>query len=546
MNQHTYITTPIYYVNDRPHIGHCYTTTVADAFARLARLRGTGPVFFLTGTDEHADKVVTNALANKFTPIQWADKNAEQFKLAFAFMGATNDDFIRTTQERHTSRVRGYIAALIKSGDIYLGDYSGWYDPSQEEYLTETVAKDAGFVSPVTGQPLIKRTEKNYFFNLAKYEQRLLQHIEAHKGFIQPESRRNEVLGRLRDGLQPVPVSRAITDDPATQFGIRIPGDDSHRIYVWIDALFNYLSTIDTDDRRAFWPPVHFLAKDILWFHAVVWPALLMALHDADPKTYSFVKLPRAVYAHSYWVREGRKMSKSLGNFVEIETLRAYADKYSLDAVRWYLLTQGPLGSTDADFSHAKFVEIYNANLANGLGNCASRVANMIGKYFAGQVPAPAGPITNEVESFAAGIAERYLALADELNLDAALALGTGLISKVDQFINDTQPFKLAKTIEQNPAARDRLGQILYICAEAIRIATVLLSPAIPGKAAHLFKAWGLPALDTSIGAAHAPLTELARFGGDHALKPGHRLIGDNVKPEPLFLRADPAEAPPA
>jgi methionyl-tRNA synthetase/NAD-dependent dihydropyrimidine dehydrogenase PreA subunit len=241
-----------------------------------------------------------------------------------------------------------------------------------------------------------------------------------------------------------------------------------------------------------------------------------MALHDADPKTYSFVKLPRAVYAHSYWVREGRKMSKSLGNFVEIETLRAYADKYSLDAVRWYLLTQGPLGSTDADFSHAKFVEIYNANLANGLGNCASRVANMIGKYFAGQVPAPAGPITNEVESFAAGIAERYLALADELNLDAALALGTGLISKVDQFINDTQPFKLAKTIEQNPAARDRLGQILYICAEAIRIATVLLSPAIPGKAAHLFKAWGLPALDTSIGAAHAPLTELARFAAHH------------------------------
>ncbi len=545
MNHSTYITTPIYYVNDRPHIGHCYTTTVADAFARMARLRGQGPVFFLTGTDEHADKVVTNALAHNFTPIQWADRNAEQFKVAFAFMASSNDDFIRTTQERHTSRVRQYIASLIKSGDIYIGDYSGWYDPSQEEYLTETVAKDAGYVSPVTGQPLIKRTEKNYFFNLPKYEQRLLQHIEAHKEFIQPESRRNEVLGRLRDGLQPVPVSRAITDDPATQFGIRIPGDDSHRIYVWIDALFNYLSTIDTPERHGFWPPVHFLAKDILWFHAVVWPALLMALHDSDPKTYSFVKLPRAVYAHSYWVREGRKMSKSLGNFVEIETLRAYADKYSLDAVRWYLLTQGPLGSTDADFSHAKFVEIYNANLANGLGNCASRVANMIGKYFNGKVPQHTG-LPAEPQDFATGLTERYLAHADHLNLDAALSLGTTLISKVDQYINDTQPFKLAKTIEQDPAAKERLGHILYVCAESIRIATVLLSPAIPHKASHLLKAWGLPDLETGAGATCPPLTELARFGGPHALKPGHQIIADGAKPEPLFARADPAEAPPA
>lgn len=541
MNKTTYITTPIYYVNDRPHIGHCYTTTIADAFARLARLRAEGPVFFLTGTDEHADKVVTNALAHNHTPIQWADKHAEQFKRAFAFMGSTNDDFIRTTEERHTSRVKQYIAALIKSGDIYLGDYEGWYDPSQEEYLTETVAKDAGYVSPVTGKPLIKRTEKNYFFNLAKYEQRLLQHIESHKEFIQPESRRNEVLGRLRDGLQPVPVSRAITDDPATQFGIRIPGDDSHRIYVWIDALFNYLSTVDTDARRQFWPPIHFLAKDILWFHAVVWPALLMALHDADPQ-YAFIKLPRAVYAHSYWVREGRKMSKSLGNFVEIETLQAYATKYSLDAVRWYLLTQGPLGSTDADFSHAKFVEVYNANLANGLGNCASRVANMIGKYFAGKVPAPAaGTPPTDVESFAQGIADRYCTLADQLNLDAALALGTTLITKVDQYINDTQPFKLAKTIEADPPAKDRLAHILYVCAEAIRIATVLLSPAIPNKAHQLFTAWGIPTLDNT-----TPLAALTQFGGPSALKPGHQLIADGAKPDPLFARADPAEAPPA
>lgn len=552
MPRSTYVTTPIYYVNDRPHIGHCYSTTVADTIARLARLRGraaVGETFFLTGTDEHADKVVTSALAHDMTPMQWADRNAAEFQKAFAFMGCTNDDFLRTTQERHTTRVKRYIAALLKSGDIYLGDYSGWYDPSQEEYLTETIAKESGYVSPVTGKPLIQRTEKNYFFNLSKYEARLLAHFKSHPEFIQPESRRNEVLGRLRDGLQPVPVSRAITSDPATQFGIRIPGDDSHRIYVWIDALFNYLSAVDNDARRHFWPPaIHMIAKDILWFHAVIWPALLMALRDADPE-FGFVELPRTVYAHSYWVREGRKMSKSLGNFVEIETLQAYAAKYSLDAVRWYLLTQGPLGSTDADFSHAKFIEVYNANLANGLGNCASRVANMVGKYFAGKVPQPTGGLPpTEVERFAENIATRYAAFADLHDLDSALSLGVQLITKVDQYINDTQPFKLAKTVETNPAARQQLADILYVCAEAVRIAGVLLAPALPGKIADLFRAWDLPAIDTAASpiSPQIPLADLARFHGPCSLKPGHQLIADGAKPDPLFARADPAEAPPA
>ncbi len=565
-----YITTPIYYVNDRPHIGHCYTTLLADALTRAERLRQGSSVqsatdvpgiFFLTGTDEHADKVVISAQQHGMTAMQWADRNAAEFEKAFAFMECRYDDFIRTTQERHKSRVIEYVTALLKSGSIYKGSYEGWYDENQEEYLTETVAKDQEYKSAVTGKPLIRRTEQCYFFRLSGYQDRLNAHFKAHPDYVQPDARRNEVLGRLRDGLNDVPISRPVTDDPATQFGIRVPGDEQHRIYVWIDALFNYLSVVDTDERRGLWPAsVHFIAKDILWFHAVIWPAMLMALQDTAlggekcaATRFGFVSLPASVYSHAYWVREGRKMSKSLGNFVTIEVLHAYAAKYSIDAIRWYMLTQGPQNATDADFSHSKFVEVFNADLANGIGNCASRVANMIEKYFGvinpdgtsgGLVPNHNNQYTwsNGTEHFdwpaiAAAASGKVRSALTVYDLPTALSAGIDLIRRVDQFINVTAPFKLAKTVEQNAEAKDQLAVILYQCAEAIRIASLLLSPALVTRMPALWDAWQCkpwPGLT---------LEDACVFGaGKHSLKPAQPLR----KPDNLFMRADPAEAPPA
>lgn len=575
--KHFYVTTPIYYVNDRPHIGHCYTTLVADTMARFHRAltglpspapgsaptTGTsgaaGSVFFLTGTDEHADKVVENAAAHGVKPMEWADRNAAEFGKAFASMGCSPDDFVRTTQPRHIGKVVEYIRTLQKKGDIYLGEYEGWWDVSQEEYLTETTAKENNFCSPVTGKPLVRRTEKNYFFRLSAYQDRLAAHIREHPEFILPEARRNEVLGRLRDGLSDIPMSRGVTSDPATQWGIRMPDDPSHRIYVWIDALFNYLSVVDAPGREHLWPAsVHFIAKDILWFHAVIWPCLLMAL-DRKP--------PRTVYSHAYWVREGRKMSKSLGNFVSLEVLDAYAKRYSTDALRWYLVTQGPLGATDADFSHAKFVEIYNSDLANGIGNCASRVANMIAKYF-GSVPAHGGRFTFRIPSpnltpadspanpfdnpalaqsyfdWPAECAQR-LAAAEaafmRCDVGEALQQGAALISRVDGFINATQPFKIAKRIDAEPAQKENLASILYCCAEAVRVASHILAAAMPVKMAQLWTTWGCTPQPRENGHL-PPLNQLAAFGGPYALVPGRPLD----KGEALFMRADPAEPAPA
>ncbi len=518
-----YVTTPIYYVNDAPHIGHCYTTLLADTMARFYALSGRDS-FFLTGTDEHAEKVVTSAAERGISTIEWADKNAAAFKEAFDEMGLGYDDFIRTTQERHTSKVREYIQELMDRGDIALGDYEGWWDPSQEEYVTETVAREHEFKSPVTGKDLVKRVEQNYFFDLGKYEARLLAHIEANPGFIRPEARRNEVLGRIRQGLQRVPVSRAIDEsDPATAWGIRMPGDEGHRVYVWIDALFNYMSAVDSDERRKYWPAdVHFIAKDILWFHAVIWPCLLMALGK---------DLPGCVYSHSYWIREGRKMSKSLGNFIDLPTLRGYCGAFSTDAVRWYLLTQGPLGATDADFAHGKFVEVYNADLANGIGNAASRVSNMIAKYFDGACPsAESGSYADHDWPAICGEAvANATARMGECDLNGALESALSITRKVDGYVNATKPFTLAK----DESKMAEVGTILYHCAEALRIAATLLVPAMPEKMGDL-----LGRLGDDINDGRS-LAERCAWGG---LKAGTMV----EKGEALFPRADAADPEPA
>jgi methionyl-tRNA synthetase len=363
---------------------------------------------------------------------------------------------------------------------------------------------------------------------------------------VQPEARKNEVLGRLREGLEDVPISRPITDDPATQFGIRMPDDPSHRIYVWIDALFNYLTAVDTPERRGFWPAdVHLIGKEILWFHACIWPAILHALGE---------DLPRMVYAHSHYIREGRKMSKSLGNFIDLSVIDAYRAKYSTDALRWYLITQGPLGVTDADFTHAKFVEVYNAYLANGIGNSSNRVSNMIGKYFDGRVPASqrSGFRYKSPKSSAATsleleyewkerakerVADVHNSFTDgAFDLARALQQGMSLVHDVDGFINDAEPFRLAKRTASDPRAQQELEEILYACAESLRIASLILYPAMPEKMTELWRRWNCAP------PPGVPLTELAQWGGPHSLKPGTRLeIG-----EPLFMRADPTEAPPA
>lgn len=562
-----YVTTPIYYVNDRPHIGHCYTTLVGDVAARMARLVGR-EVFFLTGTDEHAEKVVASATQRGLTPIQWADQNAAEFRAAFGAMNFSNDDFVRTTEARHVSRASAYIEKLVASGDIALGDYEGWWDASQEEYLTETVAKEHDFKSPVTKRPLERRVEKNYFFDLPKYEARLRRAIESDEIRVLPEARKNEVLGRIRQGLQRVPVSRGIKEGDA-DWGIKMPGDPGHRVYVWIEALCNYLTVVDTPERRKFWPRleggvtaaevdgklvtapvVHFMAKDILWFHAVIWPAMLMALGE---------RVPQTVYAHAYFVSEGVKMSKSLGNFIEIDQLKAYAERYSRDAVRWYLATQGPLGATDADFAYGRFVEVYNADLANGIGNCASRVANMVEKYFGGEVPDAKGTFTfqestaehpnasfdwRELPTTLAGGYAQRLELAE---LGEAMRVATRLVSEVDMFIGVTRPFTIAKNLEGEGGAanRDRLAAILYCCAEAVRIASLMLYPAMPEKMAQLWRLWNCSPLvdpDDCNAAFKAPLAELAQWAHPvHGLQPGQKI----AKGDALFMRADPKEPMP-
>ncbi len=460
-----YVTTPIYYVNDKPHLGHVYTTMVADVVARYHRLRG-DDTFFLTGVDEHSAKVVDKAAEMGLSTEDWAEQNAGAFKGTFEKLEMTHDDFVRTSSDHHKAKVTEYVAALLKSGDVYEGQYEGWYDAGQEEYVPENKAKDNDYKSEVNGKPLVKKTEKNYFFRLSNYVPALLAHFEANPGFVQPDARRNEIVNRIKEA-QDVPISRTGTGG----WGIPVPGDEEQSIYVWIDALFNYLTYVDTPERRHYWQSgaTHFIAKDILWFHASVWPAMLMALSKIDG--YAWVNLPAQIYSHSYWISDsGEKMSKSLGNFLDPEAIDRCVDTFGLDALRYFLATRGPLGTTDSAFSAELFAETYNADLANTFGNSASRVTNMIGKYFDGVLPEPHAA---QERSVAASAGEAF----DRLNLEAAGQAGLKVVrEEVDSYIEQTRPFTMAKEPEKMP----EVGGVLYNCAEALRIASVLLWPFIP------------------------------------------------------------------
>jgi methionyl-tRNA synthetase len=483
-----YVTTPIYYVNDKPHLGHVYTTMVADVVARYHRLKG-DDTFFLTGVDEHAAKVSDKAAEHGLTPQQWADQNANAFRETFEKLEMTNNDFVRTSSDRHKQKVTEYVTALLKSGDVYEGEYSGWYDAGQEEYVPENKAKDNDYKSEVNGKPLVKKAEKNYFFKLEKYRDALLTFYEARdaagKPYVQPAARKNEIVNRIKEAND-IPISRT----GASGWGIPVPGDDEQTIYVWIDALFNYLTYVDDDERRHYWKSgaTHFIAKDILWFHAAIWPALQMALAkcDAPGTDYAWVwgegvQQNQLVYSHSYWVSEsGEKMSKSLGNFLDPAAIDNYVEEFGLDALRYFLATRGPLGTTDSAFSPDLFIEVYNSDLANTFGNSCSRVANMIGKYFEGHTPEPGPRLDSETEHDRdAEIALReWNAEGSRLDLNGQSQAGLSLVRSVDSYIEETAPFKLAKDPDKMP----EVGTILYNCAEALRIASVLLWPFIPDK----------------------------------------------------------------
>jgi methionyl-tRNA synthetase len=527
-----YVTTPIYYVNDRPHIGHLYTTTVADIVARQHRIAG-DDVFFLTGVDEHAAKVSDAAAERGLTPQQWADQNAAVFRDTFSRLGITNDDFVRTSEDRHKEKVTRYVAALLASGDVYAGQYEGWYDAGQEEYVSEAKATESGFKSPINGKPLVRKKEKNYFFKLEKYRDAVATVIRSGEFAVEPEARRNEILNRLAEAKD-VPISRSGTGG----WGIPVPGDSEQTIYVWIDALFNYLSFVDTPERSGYWESkaTHLIAKDILWFHAAIWPALLMALKQCNG--YDWVTLPKVVYAHSFWISEGTKMSKSLGNFIDLEKIDRIVGTFSLDALRYFLASNGPLGTTDSDFAESKFIEVYNTELANTVGNCFSRISNMTGRYFQGALPAPVAgsslssklvegaPVSWEAIAgkSAAESSQRY----EQMDLSSACQAARALVTHIDDYIEQTAPFKLAK----DPAKLPEVGTILYHCAEAMRIASLLLWPVIPAKSEEIWRRLGLD-YAAKIAAGQGDLSSWVKWG---QLKPGTALLTGDA----LFMRYTP------
>ncbi|HEX4311225.1 MAG TPA: methionine--tRNA ligase [Acidobacteriaceae bacterium] len=522
-----YLTTPIYYVNARPHIGHTYTTIVADAIARRKRSLG-HDTWFLTGTDEHGQKIERSAQAAHCTPQEFADKVSAEFRGLWERMGLTYDDFIRTTEPRHKQSVQKLFALLREKGYIYKGSYTGQYCVFDELF----VEAPPGAPCPDCGRPTETLSEENYFFKLSAFERPLLEFFEQHPEFIRPETRRNEVIAFVQSGLRDLSVSRT-----SFNWGIPVPGDEKHIIYVWLDALANYITALgwgSDDDAlcRKFWPAdLHLVGKEIIRFHCVYWPAFLMA---------AGLPLPKSVHAHGWLLFEESKMSKSRGNIVRSETIlegfgalkpeasKAEQDLFGADALRYFLLREIVFGN-DGSFSFDALVQRYNSDLANGYGNLVSRTLSMIGRYFDGMVPLPAtsgvalpraGVIKNEIPGTIAAFATHFEALDFSRALEAVWAL----VASVDGFLTATAPWKKDDDVseEQQQAYR---STILYIAAEAIRVITALVYPVIPDAAGRVWGQLGLGDI------RKADLTKLT-WGG---LKPGTKL----GELSPLFPRAD-------
>ncbi len=471
MSDHFYITTPIYYPNAEPHLGSYYTTAVADTLARFHRLTGDA-TYFLTGTDEHGTKMAKTAAEQGISPQELVDRVSASFKAFWKELGISNDDFIRTTEPRHKAAVTEVVRKLVASDDIYLGSYESWYDEGQEEFVTETAAKANDFKSAISKKPLVRFKEPTYFFRLTKYVPRVIAHIQDNPGFLRPEIRRNEVISKLQAGVTDLAISR-----DTLKWGIPLPNDPEHVVYVWIDALTNYISalgygTADDSKFKQFWPAdVHLIAKDILWFHTVYWPAMLFALD---------LPLPKCVYAHGYWTANGEKMSKSLGNTVDIAKLRKFISLYGQDALRYYVVRAAPFGS-DLDWSDTEFVRTYT-ELGNVVGNLLNRVLNMTTKYRQGVLPA-VGETSSEDEhvskslaAFAKNLQNAYA----NLELQQCALLPIELARAANGYIDTTAPFKLAK----DSARSARLDTVLNLATQAVYQALVGLLPLLPEKAA--------------------------------------------------------------
>lgn len=470
MSQRFYITTPIYYPNGEPHLGHVYTTLAADTVARYHRLRG-DETFFLTGTDEHGIKMVKTAAEKAIEPLDLATRMSSSFRTTFDELGASYDDFIRTTQPRHKKVVQEFVAKMVASGDIYLGAYEGWYDEGQEEFVTETEAKASEYKSKISGRPLTRYSEPTYFFKLTKYAPMVLEYIEKNPSFIQPDSKRNEVVSKLKMGVDDLSISRA-----TLKWGIEMPNDPGHVVYVWIDALSNYYSAL-TDSSKGdvaakFWPAdVHLIGREILWFHAVYWPAMLMSLG---------LELPKKIFAHGWWTSDGQKMSKTMGNFIDLAKLHEVRGIYTTDTLRYYMLRAAPFGA-DLDWSTLELTKAYT-ELGNVLGNCLNRVLNMVNKYRAGEIK----PIGSELSPLDQSLIDATQRLPEQLavayanmELQQAAMLPIELARATNGYIDSTAPFSLAK----DPAKAGQLDTVLHLSAQAIRTALVGLIPLLPEKA---------------------------------------------------------------
>ena len=509
-----YITTPIYYVNDNPHIGHAYTTLACDVMARFKRLDGF-EVKFLTGTDEHGQKVEKSAEKAGVDPQTFSDMVSQRFRDLAKKLNFTNDEFIRTTEPRHIEACQALWRELAKRDQIYLGAYSGWYSVRDETFFSEDeLVKDANGnrIAP-TGAPVEWVEEPSYFFRLSAWQQPLLDFYEKNPDFIAPQSRRNEVLSFVRGGLQDLSVSRT-----SFSWGVPVPDDPRHIMYVWLDALTNYITAagypdVDSAEYKKYWPAsLHMVGKDILRFHTIYWPAFLMAA-ELDP--------PDRVFAHGWWTNEGQKISKSLGNVIDPMTL---VERYGLDQVRYFLLREVPFGN-DGDFSHRAMVNRMNGELANDLGNLAQRVLSMIAKNCAAAVPQPGAFTEDDGVLLDSGrvLLDKARATIDQQLFHEMLENVWQVIRAANGYVDRQAPWALRKT---DPA---RMATVLYVLAETVRRVAIILQPVMPDSMARMLNQLAVPE------------TERSFDGIDRVLSPGTAL----PKPEGVFPRyvEDEAEA---
>jgi methionyl-tRNA synthetase len=503
-----YITTAISYPNDVPHIGHAYEAVATDALARFRRLQGMD-VFFLTGTDEHGVKMLQTAKKQGISPAELADRNTPRFREMVAALECSNDDFIRTREERHKRACEELWRRMEKNGDIYLDTYAGWYSVRDEAYYDESELKEAADGEKLSpqGTPVEWVEEESYFFRLSAYQDKLLAHYEAHPKFIGPDTRANEVKSFVRGGLQDLSISRTTFD-----WGIPVPGNPKHIMYVWVDALTNYLTGVGFPDERSpdfqrYWPAdVHIIGKDIIRFHAVYWPAFLMS---------AGVTLPKRVYGHGFLYNRGEKMSKSVGNVVDPFVL---VGDYGIDQLRYFLLREVPFGQ-DGNYSRDGIVQRINADLANDLGNLAQRSLSMIAKNCGGMVPAP-GEFTEADKTILAaadGLLARVTQAIDDFAIHRALEIVWAVIADANRYFAGEEPWAHKKT---NPK---RMETILYVAAGVLRQIGILVQPIMPDSAGKLLDQLGVP----------EDARNFADLGPARRLAPGTQL----PPPQPLFPR---------